>query len=116
MDIVFIRGLRMDTVIGVYDWERQIRQTVLIDLELATDVSAAAKNDELADALDYYAISQRVKAFVEASAYRLVETLAERVAELLLTEYSMSWLRLTVSKPGAVRDCDAVGVSIERRR
>jgi dihydroneopterin aldolase len=116
MDIVFLRGLRVDAVIGAYGWERQIRQALSLDLELATDVAAAARNDDLGDALDYYAVSQRVKAFVEASEFRLVETLAERVAELLLTEFSVPWLRLTVAKPGAIRDCQAVGVSIERGR
>ena len=116
MDIVFLRGLRVDAVIGVYGWERQIRQTLSLDLELATDVAAAAASDDIGDAVDYYAVSKRVTAFVEASEFRLVETLAERVAELVLTEFSVSWLRLTVAKPGALRDCQSVGVSIERRR
>lgn len=116
MDIVFLRGLRVDAVIGAYGWERQIRQALSLDLELAADVGAAARTDELADALDYYAVSQRVKSFVEASEFHLVETLAERLAELVLNEFSVSWLRLTIAKPGAIRDCQAVGVSIERRR
>jgi dihydroneopterin aldolase len=116
MDIVFLRGLRVNAVIGVYGWERQIRQTLSLDLELAADVAAAAASDDIADAVDYYAVSKRVTAFVEASEFRLIETLAERVAELVLSEFSVSWLRLTVAKPGAIRDCQAVGVSIERRR
>jgi len=116
MDIVFLRGLRVSAVIGVYGWERQIRQTLSLDLELAADVAAAAASDDIADAVDYYAVSKRVTAFVEASEFRLIETLAERVAELVLSEFAVSWLRLTVAKPGAIRDCQAVGVSIERRR
>jgi dihydroneopterin aldolase len=116
MDIVFLRGLRVNAVIGVYGWERQIRQTLSLDLELAADVAAAAASDDIADAVDYYAVSKRVTAFVEASEFRLIETLAERVAELVLSEFSVSWLRLTVAKPGPIRACQAVGVSIERRR
>ncbi|HEX5515554.1 MAG TPA: dihydroneopterin aldolase [Gammaproteobacteria bacterium] len=116
MDIVFLRGLRVNAVIGVYGWERQIRQTLSLDLELAADVATAAASDDIADAVDYYAVSKRVTAFVEASEFRLIETLAERVAELVLSEFSVSWLRLTIAKPGAIRDCQAVGVSIERRR
>lgn len=116
MDIVFLRGLRVDAVIGVYQWERRIRQTLRLDLELGTDVAAAAVNDDIRDALDYYAVSVQVRQFVEASEFRLVETLAERVAAMVLAEFPVAWLRLTVSKPGAIRDCDSVGVSIERRR
>lgn len=116
MDIVFLRGLRVDAVIGVYQWERRIRQTLRLDLELGTDVATAAAHDEIDQALDYYALSVRVREFVEASEFRLVETLAERIAEMVLAEFPTDWLRLTVAKPGAIRDCDAVGVSIERRR
>lgn len=116
MDIVFLRGLRVDTVIGVYGWERRIRQTLSLDLELAVDVAAAAAFDEIAHAVDYYAVAKRVRAFVEGSEFHLVETLAERVAALVLAEFSVPWLRLTVAKPGAIRDCQAVGVSIERSR
>lgn len=116
MDIIFLRGLRVDAVIGAYDWERQIRQTLSLDLEMGADVAAAANSDDLADALDYYTVSQRIKEFVEASEFQLIETLAERLAELVLGEFSVAWLRLTLAKPGAIRDCQAVGVSIERRR
>ncbi len=116
MDIVFLRGLRVDTVIGVYGWERQIRQTLSLDLELGVDVAAAAASDSIADAVDYYAVAKRVTSFVETSEFHLVETVAERVASLVLAEFPVSWLRLTVSKLGAIRDCQAVGVSIERKR
>ncbi|NLO78786.1 MAG: dihydroneopterin aldolase [Xanthomonadaceae bacterium] len=116
MDYVFLRGLKVDTVIGVYQWERRIRQTLLLDLELGTNVAAAAASDDIAKALDYYAVAVRVREFVESSEFRLVETLAERVAEMVLTEFPADWLRLTVSKPGAIRDCAAVGVHLERRR
>jgi dihydroneopterin aldolase len=87
MDIVFLRGLRVDTVIGVYQWERRIRQTLRLDLELGADVAAAAVNDDIAAALDYYAVSVRVREFVEASEFRLVETLAELEAEMVLAEF-----------------------------
>ena len=114
MDIVFIEGLRIDTVIGVYDWEREIRQTLCLDLELGADTTLAAKNDELAHALDYKAISDRLIEFVGGSEYELLETLAERIAELLQSEFGIAWLRLRLAKPGAVPAASNVGVLIER--
>lgn len=116
MDIVFLRGLRVDTVIGVYEWERRIRQTLSLDIELGVDAAAAAAADDIDRAVDYYAVSKRVTSFVAESGFHLVETVAERVAALILAEFAVSWLRITVSKPGAIRDCQAVGVSIERSR
>ncbi len=114
MDIIFIRDLRIDTVIGIYDWERSIRQTVSLDLELATDIRRAAASDAIDDTLNYKAVAKRVIAFVEESRFQLVETLAERVAELVLAEFGVPWLRLTLNKGGAVRGARGVGVVIER--
>lgn len=113
-DIVFLRGLRADAVIGVYAWERGIRQTLLIDLELATDVRAAAARDALQDALDYDALARRVTGLVEGSSYQLIESLAEAIAALLQQELGIAWLRLRLTKPGAVGNADAVGLEIER--
>lgn len=114
MDIIFIRDLRVDTVIGIYEWERAIRQTLSFDLEMATDIARAAASDHIDDTLDYKAVSKRVIAYVEASEFQLVETLAERVAEIILTEFDVAWLRLTLNKGGAVRGASGVGVIIER--
>jgi dihydroneopterin aldolase len=114
MDIIFIRDLRIDTVIGIYDWERAIRQTLSFDLEMATDIARAAGSDHIDDTLNYKAVAKRVIAFVEASEFQLVETLAERVAELVREEFSVPWLRLTLNKGGAVRGASGVGVIIER--
>lgn len=114
MDIVFIKDLRVDTVIGVYDWERAIRQTVSLDLEMHCDVAAAAKSDSIDDALDYKAVAKRLIAFVGESQFQLVETLAERCAAIVLEEFSVDWLRLRIAKPGAVRGSREVGVVIER--
>lgn len=114
MDRVLIEGLTVETVIGAYDWERTIRQTLELDLELATDIRPAAAGDELARTLDYAAISERILAFAEATDFELVETFAERLATLLREEFAIAWLRLTVRKPGAVATARAVGVSIER--
>ena len=114
MDTVHIEGLRADTVIGVYDWERAVRQTLVLDLELAGDNRRAADSDRVQDALDYAAVAGRVLAFVEGSDFRLIETLAERLAELVMREFGVPWLRLRVSKPGAVMQARTVGVAIER--
>lgn len=114
MDIVYIRDLKIQTVIGIYDWERSIRQTVSIDLEMATDIRKAAATDQIDDALDYKTIAKRVIAFVESHDFQLVETLAEKVAGLIREEFAVPWLRLRLSKPGAVRGSQDVGVIIER--
>lgn len=114
MDRVLIESLEIETVIGVYDWERSIRQRLVLDLELATDIRAAAAADDLALTLDYAAISERIARFAAEHDVALVETFAERLAALLLAEYRLPWLRLTVRKPGAVPTAAAVGVRIER--
>ena len=114
MDIVFIRDLRVDAIIGIYDWERRIRQTLSFDLEMAADIARAAATDAIEDTLDYKAVAKRIVAFVEASEFQLVETLAERVAALVREEFGVPWLRLTLNKTGAVRGARDVGVIIER--
>jgi dihydroneopterin aldolase len=113
VNIVYIRALRAQAVIGVYEWERHIRQTVVLDLEMASDTARAAASDQIADALDYAAISSRVIALVEASEYQLLETLADAVARMITCEFGVPWLRLRLSKPGAVAAADDVGVIIE---
>lgn len=114
MDIVYIRDLKIETVIGIFEWERRIRQTVSIDLEMAADIRRAADSDHIDDALDYKAVAKRLIAFVGGSDFQLVETLAEKVAHIVLTEFQVPWLRLRLSKPGAVRGSQDVGVIIER--
>lgn len=114
MDIVYIRDLKIETVIGIFDWERRIRQTVSLDLEMATDIRKAAASDDIKDALDYKAVAKRLIAFVSESEFLLVETLAEKVAEIVRQEFQVPWLRLRLSKPGAVRGSQDVGLIIER--
>ena len=113
-DLVFIEDLRIQTVIGIYDWEREITQTVSLDLKMAFDIATAGKSDAIADTLDYKAVSKRLIQFVETSEFQLVEALAEHCARIVLEEFPVSWLRLKLSKPGAVRGSSAVGVIIER--
>lgn len=114
MDIVFIRDLRIDTVIGIYDWEREIRQTVVFDLEMGADIAKAASSDTIYDTLDYKAVSKRLVEFVRESEFHLVETLAERCAEIVLADFQVPWLRLILNKVGAVSAARDVGVIIER--
>lgn len=113
-DLVFIRELQVNTIIGVYDWEREVRQTVLLDLEMATDNKRAAASDDIADALNYAAVSNRLMEFIENSQFQLIETMAEQVAAIVLNEFKVPWLRLRVCKPGAVVQAKDVGVLIER--
>ena len=114
MDIIFLRNLKIDTVIGIYDWERRIKQTVILDLEMATDIKKAAKSEGIEDTLDYKAIAKRVISFVEESEYKLVETLAERIAEIIVNEFKVPWVKLSLNKIGAIRGARDVGVIIER--
>jgi len=114
MDTVFISDLRIPTVIGVRPWERQVSQTVRLELEMAFDIRAAAATDDLNDALDYKAVADRLKEFVGDSRFQLVETLAEQVAALVMSEFAVPWVRLTVSKPAAVSAARAVGITVER--
>jgi dihydroneopterin aldolase len=116
VDIVFIKDLDIDTVIGIYDWERKIRQTVRLNLEMSSDIARGAATDRIEDALDYKAVAKRLIAFVENSSFQLVETLGERCAEIVLTEFPVEWVRLELSKPGAVRGSKSVGIRIERGR
>ena len=113
-DLVLIEGLEVRTVIGIYDWEREIRQTVRLDLEMAWNISTAAKSDDIADTLDYKAVSKRLIAFVEGSSFGLIEALAEHCARIVLDEFGVTWVRLKLSKPGAVRGSENVAVLIER--
>ena len=115
MDIIFIHDLRVDTVIGIYDWERKIRQTVIFDIEMETDCVLAASTDSVEQALNYKSVSKRVQVFVEESSFQLVETLAERTAALIISEFNVPWVRLRVNKKGALRGAVDVGVLIERR-
>ncbi len=116
MDLIYIRNLRIDCVIGVFEWERRVRQTVALDLDLAADVAAAARTDRLEDTLDYKAIAKRLIEYVGQSQFQLVETLAEKVADVVLREYGVQWVRVRVNKKGALRQATDVGVVIERGR
>ncbi len=114
MDIIFITDLRVDTIIGIYDWERTTQQTVSLDIEMATDIQAAARTEDIENTLNYKAISKRVESFIADSEFLLIETMAERVATLIREEFGVSWLRLTLHKPGALSNSTDVGVRIER--
>ncbi|HET9679661.1 MAG TPA: dihydroneopterin aldolase [Gammaproteobacteria bacterium] len=114
MDIVFIKDLRIATTVGIFDWERQIKQTISLDLDMAADNKKAAASDHIDDTLDYKTVAKRLIEFVEGSEFQLVETLAERCADIVLQEFKVPWLKLKLDKPGAVRGAKSVGVVIER--
>lgn len=114
MDIVYLHDLKIDCVIGVWEWERKIKQTVIIDLDMAVDVGRAAQSDQLADTLDYKAVAKRLIDYVGKSEFQLVETLAENITKIVRQEFSVSWVRVRINKKGAVRGAGNVGVFIER--
>lgn len=114
MDTIHIRGLKVEALIGVHAWERQLPRPLVVDLELGTDVARAAASDRLADALDYQAVADAATAFVGASRLQLVETLAEQLAAKLRKDFKLPWLRLTVHKPGAVAAAQDISVTVER--
>jgi dihydroneopterin aldolase len=114
MDIVFIRELQIETVIGIYDWERKVKQIISLDIDMAADIKKAASSDNIDDTLSYKKVAKRLIAFVEQSEYELVEALAEKISEIIREEFGVPWVQLTLSKPGAVRGSRSVGVMIER--
>lgn len=114
MDTIFLHELKVDAVIGIWDWERKIRQTVVIDLEMAADIRKAAATDKVEDTLNYKLVAKRVQQFVADSEFHLVETLAEKIAAIVLDEFGVPWVRVRVNKPGAIRGAKDVGVFIER--
>ncbi len=114
VDKVFLHDLRVQTTIGIFDWERRIRQTISIDLEMTSDVRKAAATDQIEDALDYKKVAKRIIAFVEAAEFQLVETLAEAIAKIVTDEFSVPWVRVAVNKQEAVRGAAGVGIIIER--
>ena len=116
MDIVYLRDLRIDTVIGIFDWERRTTQTIILDLEMSVDIAKAAASDDIKDTLNYKAVAKRLIEFVGASEFQLVETLAESVARIVVTEFDVPWVKVTLHKPGAIRGAKDVGVVIERTK
>lgn len=113
-DFVFVENLKIETVIGIYEWEQNTRQTVRIDLQMACDATAAADTDDIAQTLNYHAVCERLNEFVGQGRHKLVETLANHIAQLIMSEFGVPWLKVSVSKPGAVSTADNVGVVIER--
>lgn len=116
MDKIFIRALKSEAIIGIFDWERQVKQTVILDIEMGANIRKAALSDSISDTLNYKGVAKRVLAFVAASQFHLVETLAEQVAMLILEEFNIESVSIVLSKPGAVRSSRDVGVAIERDR
>jgi len=114
MDKIFLNELKVDTIIGIWEWERKIRQTVIIDLEMSADIAMAAASDSVEDTLNYKSVAKRIRQFVEESSFQLVETLAERIAAIVRDEFDVQWVKVRVNKPGAIRGSKDVGVLIER--
>ena len=114
MDIIYLNDLRIDTVIGIYDWERRTKQTITLDIEMAADIRKAAATDNIDDTLNYKLVAKRIIEFVSQSEFELVETLAERITEILIVEFKIPWCRLRLNKQGAVKGVRDVGVIIER--
>jgi dihydroneopterin aldolase len=115
-DSIFLRDMRVQTVIGIWEWERKIRQTVSIDLEMGADIRRAAESDHIDDTLNYKKVAKRVQSFVSDASFQLVETMAEKIAAIVLDEFDVPWVRVSVNKPGAIRGARDVGVAIRRSR
>ena len=116
MDHIFLHDLKVETIVGIRDWERKIRQTVSIDLDMGADIRRAAASDDIDDTLNYKLVAKRVQQFVGDSSFKLVETLAERIAELILDDFDVPWVEVRVNKPGAIRGARDVGVKIRREK
>jgi len=114
VDIIYLHDLKVDCIIGLWDWERKVRQRIVIDLDMAADIRKSAKSDAIEDTLDYKAVSKAVITFVGESEFQLVETLAEKVADIILNDFQVPWVRVKINKKGAIRGATDVGVIIER--
>ncbi|TRX03618.1 dihydroneopterin aldolase [Candidatus Methylobacter oryzae] len=114
MDIIFLGGLKIETIIGIYDWERVTKQTVILDIEMAFDIQKAAETDDIQYTLDYKTVSRRIISFVEASQFFLVEKLISEIADIIRNEFSVSWVKITLNKKGAISGASDVGIIIER--
>lgn len=114
MDTIFVRDLKVRTIVGIWEWERRMPQDVVIDLDMGTDIRKAAATDRIEDTLDYKAVTRRIKSFVAESRFDLIETLAERIAGIVTGEFGVPWVRVAVHKPGAIRGSRDVGILIER--
>jgi len=116
MDKIFLSALSVECIVGIWDWERRVKQTVILDVEMAADIRKAAATDHIDDTIDYKRVSKRLLAFVGESQFQLVETLTERIAQLIVTEFGVSWVKVRLNKKGAIRGARDVGIEIERRR
>jgi 7,8-dihydroneopterin aldolase/epimerase/oxygenase len=115
-DVIFLSNLATECIIGIWDWERRVKQRIVLDLEMATDIRKAAASDHIDDTLDYKRVAKRLLQFVGESEFQLVETLTERIAEIIITEFGVPWVRVRLNKQGAIRGARDVGILIERRR
>lgn len=115
MDKIFLSALRVDCIVGIWEWERRVKQTVVIDLEMAADIRRAAASDHIDDTIDYKKVAKRLLAFVGESQFQLVETLTEQIARLVVLEFGVSWVKVRLNKQGAIRGARDVGIEIERR-
>ena len=116
MDKIFLTSLAVECIVGIWEWERRVKQTVIIDVEMAADIRRAAASDHIDDTIDYKRVSKRLQSFVGESQFKLVETLTERIAQLIVTEFGVSWVKVRLNKKGAIRGARDVGIEIERRR
>lgn len=114
MDIIYLHGLKIECIIGIWEWERRIKQAIILDLDMAADIRRAAATDSIEDTFNYKAVAKRLIEFVGQSQFQLVETLAEKVAGIMLAEFKLKWVRVRINKKGAVRGAGDVGVVIER--
>jgi dihydroneopterin aldolase len=114
MDKIFLSALSIECIVGIWDWERRVKQTVILDIEMATDIRKAAASDHIDDTIDYKGVSKRLQSFVGDSQFNLVETLAERIAQLIIAEFGVSWVKVRLNKRGAIRGARDVGIEIER--
>lgn len=116
MDKIFLSALTVECIVGIWEWERRVKQKVIIDLEMAADIRRAAASDRIEDTIDYKRVAKRLLAFVGDSQFHLVETLAERIAQVVVTEFGVEWVKVRLNKQGAIRGARDVGIEIERRR
>ena len=115
MDKIFLSQLSVECIVGIWDWERRVKQTVILDVEMAADIRKAAATDHIDDTIDYKRVAKRLLTFVGESQYQLVETLSEAIGRMIVTEFGVAWVKVRLNKRGAIRGARDVGIEIERR-
>ena len=116
MDKIYIHGLKLQTIIGIYDWERAKKQPLIIDIDIGTSFTQAIQSDDIRDCINYADVAEKISLFADSHSFQLVETFTEQIAQFILSEYQAQWVKIKLNKPQAIKNAESTGIVIERSR